>query len=89
MAVPRLSPYRLRYLLVIPLSWAALLMFHPTPDPDDIYESLRDEDACGRKAGVDLRVTPFLLMLRNDVTDEVAGRRGCGWRFVTHGKWRF
>jgi uncharacterized membrane protein YiaA len=43
MAVPRLSPYRLRYLLVIPLSWAALLMFHPAPDPDDIYGSLRDE----------------------------------------------
>jgi uncharacterized membrane protein YiaA len=30
-------------LLVIPLSWAALLMFHPAPDPDDIYGSLRDE----------------------------------------------
>jgi hypothetical protein len=30
-------------LLVIPLSWAALLMFHPAPNPDDIYGSLRDE----------------------------------------------
>jgi hypothetical protein len=43
MAVPRFSPYRLGYLLVIPLAWAALLMFHPAPDPDDIYGSLRDE----------------------------------------------
>ncbi|HJV12563.1 MAG TPA: hypothetical protein VJ625_01620 [Propionibacteriaceae bacterium] len=43
MAVPRLSPYRLAYLLVVPLSWAVLLMFHPAPDPNDIYGSLRDQ----------------------------------------------
>jgi hypothetical protein len=43
MALPRLSPYRLGYLLVVPLSWAVLLMFHPAPDPNDIYGSLRDQ----------------------------------------------
>jgi hypothetical protein len=43
MAVPRLSPYRLGYLLVVPLSWAVLLMFHPAADPNDIYGSLRDQ----------------------------------------------
>ena len=26
-----------------PWPWAVLLMFHPAPDPDDIYGSLRDE----------------------------------------------
>ena len=43
MAVPRLSPYRLAYLLVVPLFWAVLLMFHPAPDIDDIYGSLRNQ----------------------------------------------
>jgi hypothetical protein len=43
MAVPALGPYRLVFLLAVPLAWAVLLMFHPAPDPDDIYGSLRDE----------------------------------------------
>jgi hypothetical protein len=43
MTVPALSPYRLSFLLAVPLAWAVLLMFHPAPDPSDIYGSLRDE----------------------------------------------
>jgi hypothetical protein len=43
MAVPALGLYRLVFLLAVPLAWAVLLMFHPAPDPDDIYGSLRDE----------------------------------------------
>jgi hypothetical protein len=27
----------------VPLAWAVLLIFHPAPDPADIYGSLRDE----------------------------------------------
>jgi hypothetical protein len=27
----------------VPLAWAVLLMFHPAPNPDDIYGSLREE----------------------------------------------
>lgn len=35
--------WRRVYLIGVPVAWALLLMFHPNPDPDDIYGSLRDE----------------------------------------------
>ena len=43
MTLPPLGPYRLIFLLAVPLAWAVLLLFHPTPDPADIYGSLRAE----------------------------------------------
>jgi len=43
MTVPALNPYRLTFLMAVPLAWAVLLMFHPAPNPGDIYGSLRDE----------------------------------------------
>jgi hypothetical protein len=35
--------WRWVYLVTVPLGWAVLLVFHPNPDPDDIYGSLRDD----------------------------------------------
>lgn len=43
MTMPALSPHRLTFLLAVPLAWAVLLLFHPAPDPADIYGSLRAE----------------------------------------------
>ena len=43
MTVPKFSSSQLVFLLGVPLAWAVLLLFHPAPDPDDIYGSLRDE----------------------------------------------
>ena len=43
MTAPNRDSYRLAFLLVVPLAWAVLLMFHPAPNPDDIYGSLREE----------------------------------------------
>ena len=38
------SPVELAFLIVVPLSWAVLLWFHPdVPDPDNVYGGLRDE----------------------------------------------
>ncbi|WP_328475619.1 hypothetical protein OHA21_19795 [Actinoplanes sp. NBC_00393] len=34
---------RRAFLLAVPLAWAVLLLFHPNPDPGDMYDSLRDE----------------------------------------------
>ena len=31
------------FLIAAPLVWAVVLVFHPAPDPDDVYASLRDE----------------------------------------------
>ena len=28
---------RTAYLLGVPLAWAVLLLFHPNPDPGDVY----------------------------------------------------
>ena len=38
------SPIELAFLIVVPLSWAVLLWFHPdVPDPDNVYGGLRDD----------------------------------------------
>jgi hypothetical protein len=43
MDAPRPSRRRLAFLVGTPLAWAVLLLFHAAPDPDDLYESLRDD----------------------------------------------
>jgi hypothetical protein len=40
---PSFSGLELAFLIAVPLGWAVLLAFHPAPDPDDIYGSLRDD----------------------------------------------
>jgi hypothetical protein len=40
---PSFSGLELAFLVAVPLAWAVLLAFHPTPDDADIYGSLRDE----------------------------------------------
>jgi hypothetical protein len=41
---PRITRKRLAFLIGTPLAWAVLLWFHPdVPDPDNVYEGLRDE----------------------------------------------
>ena len=38
------SPVELAFLIVVPLSWAVLLWFHPdVPEPDNVYGGLRDQ----------------------------------------------
>jgi len=38
------SPVELAFLIVVPLSWAVLLWFHPdVPNPDNVYGGLRDD----------------------------------------------
>jgi hypothetical protein len=43
MTTPRFSRAETAFLIGVPLAWAVLLVFHPAPDSDDIYGSLRDE----------------------------------------------
>jgi hypothetical protein len=43
MTTPRFSRAETAFLIAVPLAWAVLLVFHPAPDSDDIYGSLRDE----------------------------------------------
>ena len=43
MNLPRLSGYRLAFIVGVPLAWAALLIFHPVFDVDDIYDDLQDQ----------------------------------------------
>jgi hypothetical protein len=43
MTTPRFSRTEAAFLIAVPLAWAVLLVFHPAPDSDDIYGSLRDE----------------------------------------------
>jgi hypothetical protein len=44
MRTPRLTRDRLPFLIGTPLAWAVLLWFHPdVPDPDNVYEGLRDD----------------------------------------------
>ena len=46
METPRLTRNQLLFLVGTPLAWAVLLWFHPdVPDPDNVYEGLRDEVA--------------------------------------------
>lgn len=40
---PTFSGAELAFLVIVPLAWAVLLVFHGAPDSDDIYGSLRDE----------------------------------------------
>jgi hypothetical protein len=40
---PRLDRSRLAFLIGVPLAWAVLLVFHPTPDGGDVYGSIRDD----------------------------------------------
>ncbi|MGK5680979.1 hypothetical protein [Actinoplanes sp. URMC 104] len=37
------STYRPVFLIAAPLAWAVVLLWHPTPDVDAIYSSLRDD----------------------------------------------
>lgn len=41
--LPQHGRWRLAFLAGVPLAWAVLLLFHPNPDPGDIYGSLRDQ----------------------------------------------
>jgi hypothetical protein len=41
--LPRLSGYRLAFIVGIPLGWAVLLLFHPVFDVDDIYNDLQNQ----------------------------------------------
>ena len=43
MTTPRFSRTESAFLIAVPLAWAVLLVFHGTPDDNDIYGSLRDE----------------------------------------------
>jgi hypothetical protein len=43
MTTPRFSKAETAFLIAVPLAWAVLLVFHPAPDSNDIYGSLRDE----------------------------------------------
>jgi hypothetical protein len=44
MQTPRLTRNELPFLVGMPIAWAVLLWFHPdVPDPDNVYEGLRDE----------------------------------------------
>lgn len=43
MGVPRLSTPRVVFLVAVPIAWAVLLLFHPGPDPGDMYGDLRDQ----------------------------------------------
>jgi hypothetical protein len=42
MGLPRFSRQELTFLLVVPLAWAVLLLFHPAVD-DPVYDSLADD----------------------------------------------
>jgi hypothetical protein len=39
----RVSGSPLAFLLGVPLAWAVLLLFHPSPDVNDLYGSLQDQ----------------------------------------------
>jgi hypothetical protein len=41
--LPRLSGYRLAYIVGVPLGWAVLLLFHPNFDVNNIYNDLQDQ----------------------------------------------
>ena len=43
MGSPRLDRSWLAFLVAVPLAWAVLLVFHPSPAGDDIYGALRDD----------------------------------------------
>jgi hypothetical protein len=43
MPVPQLNRRLLPFFIGVPLVWAAVLIFHPAPDPDHIHGSLQDE----------------------------------------------
>ena len=45
MGSPRLDRSRLAFLIGVPLAWAVLLVFHPTPDGGDVYGSIQDDAA--------------------------------------------
>lgn len=52
---------RQAYLLGVPLAWAVLLLFHPNPDPGDVYGSLHHE--VGRWLAVHLGTLVFIGLL--------------------------
>jgi hypothetical protein len=44
MQMPRIARKELAFLVGMPITWAVLLWFHPdVPDPDNVYEGLRDD----------------------------------------------
>jgi hypothetical protein len=44
MRTPRITRNQLPLLIGMPIAWAVLLWFHPdVPDPDNVYEGLRDD----------------------------------------------
>jgi len=58
----------------IPLAWAALLVFHPAPDPGDMYGSPRDEP--GRWLAVHVGTLFFIGPVGGAVLRLVAGLPG-------------
>ena len=58
----------------VPLAWAALLVFHPAPDPGDMYGSLRDEP--GRWLVVHVGTLFFIGLVGGAVLRLVTGLPG-------------
>jgi hypothetical protein len=58
---PTFSRGQVAFLIAVPLVWAVVLIFHPAPDADDIYGSLRDE--ANRMVIVHLLSLPFLGLM--------------------------
>jgi hypothetical protein len=40
---PTFTSAEIGFLIAVPLVWAAVLLFHGAPDPDDVYGSLQGE----------------------------------------------
>ena len=58
---PTFGPGEVAFLIAVPLLCAVLLIFHPAPDGNDIYGSLRDQ--ADRMVIVHLLFLPFLGLL--------------------------
>jgi hypothetical protein len=69
---------RTAYLLGVPLAWAVLLLFHPNPDPGDIYGSLHHE--VDRWLAVHLGTLVFIGLLGAAVFVLLAHRTGMAAR---------
>ena len=75
---PRLDRSRLAFLIGVPLAWAVLLLFHPTPDGSDVYGSIRDE--AGRFLVVHLGMLLFIGLMGIAVYLLVEGLPGAAAR---------
>jgi hypothetical protein len=72
-AQPR-TPALSAFLIAVPLAWAVLLLFHPNPDPGDMYGSLRDES--GRWLVVHVGTVVFIGLMGAALASLVRGLPG-------------